>query len=174
MDLKAGATRPMIDDLYIAQRTQADNHNAQIIAILQKWLGVNIKVASAVDDMRHNTDLITADERRIACRVRLKKYWRAYNRQFTIRHSNASGVQTELDKIRKGYGDLLFYGFESDAGNVVENWVIIDLHKFRELYDELLPPVIKQNEDRNNSLAAFSLDAMPAGIMLHSNWYRSP
>lgn len=162
----------MIDELYMTQRKQADNHNAQIIAIMQKWLNVSIEVASVEDDMRYNTDLITADQRRIACRVRLKKYWQAFNRQFTIRHSNASQVETELDKICKGYGDFLFYGFENTAGNVVENWVVIDLQQFRECYDQLLPPFIKQNEDRNNKLAAFSLDAMPPGIIAHSNWYR--
>lgn len=62
----------MIDELYMTQRKQADNHNAQIIAIMQKWLNVSIEVASVEDDMRYNTDLITADQRRIACRVRLK------------------------------------------------------------------------------------------------------
>ena len=173
MDLKAGATRLMIKELYINQRAQADEHNAQIIGIMQKWLGLTIEVASDEDDMRNNTDLITETGQRIACRVRLHKYWQVFQRQFTIRHSNRSGVETELHKILKGYGDFMFYGFESAAGNLVENWVILDLERFRNYFNGLVAPTVKENKDGENSLAAFNLDAMPAGLVAYSNWYRS-
>ncbi len=174
MDLKAGAMRRMTKDLYINQRAQADEHNLQIIGIMQKWLGLMIEVASDEDDKRNNTDLITETGKRIACRVRLNKYWQVFRRQITIRHSNRSGVETELHKILKGYGDFMFYGFESAAGNLVENWVILDLDHFRNYFNGQVLPIVKINKDGENSLAAFDLDAMPVGLVAYSNWYRSP
>lgn len=174
MDLKAGAMRLMIENLYINQRAQADRHNVQIIGIMQKWMGITIEVAPDEEDRLNNTDLITETGKRIACRVRLHEYWQAFNRQITIRHSNRSGVETELHKIVKGYGDFMFYGFESVAGNLVENWIILDLQLFRNYLHGMVAPTVKVNKDGKNSLAAFNLDAMPAGLVAYSNWYKSP
>lgn len=84
-------------------------------------------------DAREATDLIVFKVRdmRIAARVRdATKYADRYGEQFTLRSRRDSGTQTELDKIQRGWGDWLFYGF-GHADTTIYPWYIIDLSAFR-------------------------------------------
>ena len=89
----------------------SDKANVLIKRIIGEHL---IQVAEPEDDEKYNTDMIVLRACRVACRMRKRKLWddEFGNRlEFTIRNKRPSGVDTELAKILKGYGDYMFYGF---------------------------------------------------------------
>ena len=68
---------------------------------------------------------------RIACRVRGNKYLEKYGGQITIRSYRPSGVKTEFEKVKEGWGDVCFYGIANAAGTQLVQWVVGDLNAFR-------------------------------------------
>jgi hypothetical protein len=90
--------------------------------------------ASEEDDKERATDLVLVTDRvRIACRIRRwdKVQFDKYGGQFTIRSGRASGVKTELAKIKQGWGDLFFYGWGDPRTRRLQSWWLIDLDVFR-------------------------------------------
>lgn len=98
-------------------------------------IGPHLLVPSSLDQDRHEaTDLVvlTGRDLTIACRLRRHGYAERYPNQFTIRSRRDSGVTTELEKIRAGWGDWLFYGHLAANNTEIAPWWIIDLAVFRE------------------------------------------
>lgn len=92
---------------------------------------VNIRDATLEEDIHENTDLF-ASSRRIAMRVRKYEYLLNYRYDVTIRSRLDSGTETELSKIMRGWGDLMFYGFAAKGSNTnLCRWTLIDLAGFR-------------------------------------------
>lgn len=96
-----------------------------------------IGAAPIEEDRERNTDLIVLGMAavRIGVRIRTKEYWYkqngAYRNEFTIRSSRPkSGNKTELQKIREGWGDYFFYGFEGEDG-ALKAWTLCKLGHFR-------------------------------------------
>lgn len=85
-------------------------------------------------DMSEATDMLVlrARDMRIACRIRRHGYAEKYGWQFTLRSRRDSGAITELEKIKNGWGDWLFYGHEFYPGKVsILRWFVIDLSAWR-------------------------------------------
>ncbi|MGH3834165.1 MAG: hypothetical protein ACRDSF_00455 [Pseudonocardiaceae bacterium] len=97
---------------------------------------------------------------------------RVYSRQFTIRKRRVSGVETEMDKIKLGFGDMFVYGFESEPGSDrMYPWFIGNLEILRDYYDH---GGRSAGEQRNKGpggshFEAFNLDDMPLGFILASD-----
>jgi hypothetical protein len=96
---------------------------------------------------------------RVAARLRRYPYYVNYSTQFTIRWSRPSGVKTEIDKIREGLVDYLFYGFVDWNEKAIIDWFLGDLRVFRE--QEPPPAAVKRNRSGDSDLAAFDLRQFP-------------
>lgn len=57
-----------------------------------------------------------------------------YPHEFTLRRNRDSGAETELSKLLKGFGDLVFYGFADDSGSRLKSAFLGDLAAFRRWY----------------------------------------
>jgi hypothetical protein len=91
-----------------------------------------LMVAPLERDMREATDFLVfvARDMRIACRIRRPKFLDDYPWDFTIRHHRETGAVTEMQKIKDGWGDWMFYGF-SNKENQIARYMIINLAHFR-------------------------------------------
>lgn len=115
---------------YQADRRWSD----QFIPQLRALIGPHLLVPSSLEQDRHEAaDLVvlTGRDLTIACRLRRHGYAKKYPNQFTIRSRRDSGITTELEKIRAGWGDWLFYGHIAENNKDIAPWWIIDLSVFR-------------------------------------------
>jgi len=105
-------------------------HLSQIRMLLGDAL---IRESPPTEDMERNTDLmvLTAHDKRIACRVRTWRYFESYRGQFTLRCRSRYGLRTEIDKVMDGWGDYMFYGFEDYYERSIAAAVVLDLGVFR-------------------------------------------
>ena len=106
------------------------------------------------EDVRENTDLrvLKASGLTISCRLRKYRAYQ-YRGEFTIRMRSQFGGQTEFEKVKRGFGDWMFYGIankgdSADSGIIC--WSLIDLTSFRYHMMEYQNEVLwkfKENED---------------------------
>jgi hypothetical protein len=124
------------------------------------------------EDALRNTDLIVfkMEAIRIACRIRKPEYYEKYGDQFTIRSERPSGMETELAKIVRGWGDYFFYGFGGKRR--LADWRIGDLDVFR-LWFHLEtvrlgrePGVLQKNRDGSSDFRGFRWDELPKDFVI--------
>ena len=116
---------------YETDRAWSDRHIPAIKKIIGGYL---LDVASAEVDQRQATDLVIIKDagRQIACRVRRPGYSDRWPLDFTIRSHRDSGAETELSKMRRGWGDWYFYGHSDNrAPPNIERWFLLDLDVWR-------------------------------------------
>lgn len=173
------------DGDYDADREFADRFLSHQAEIVNK--AIRVDVAPIEEDLRRNTDLvlvtpvlpksgrairISARVRRVAERDKTDANRLPYCRQFTIRERRVSGVETEMDKIKLGYGDMFVYGFESEPGSDrLYPWFIGNLDILREYYEHGGRSAGRKKNKGNHgsSFLAFNLDDMPLGFILASD-----
>lgn len=153
---------------YSSDRKWADQYIPRAKQLIGPFL---LDVADLQRDAREATDLIimTAKDLRIACRFRRESYFKNYGGQFTIRLARTNGMQTEFDKILRGFGDMMFYGFASDRCFDFVEWYLIDLNAFRYHYSQdgwrernrHLSWDAIQNSDDATSFAWFDIKSFP-------------
>ena len=129
-----------IADAWKGQKQWSDYFLPEIKQILSEHLTkiVRIDIAPFSEDVERNTDLIVLrlDGVRVACRIRKFVYFEQYGGEFTIRNKTASGNKTELDKIREGWGDYLFYGWANQAETKLHGWTLGSIDVLRTYMDE--------------------------------------
>lgn len=138
---------------------------------------IRVDVAPDVEDWKRNTDFIlTATfpskgrDIRVSARARRRKYLGRYPGQFTVRLDRPSGVETEMPKLRKGWGDLMVYGFESEVdSNRLNPWWVINLEMLRDYIARGGYFRSQPNHDGSSSFAVFWLEDMPLGFVLASD-----
>ena len=141
-----------------------------------KHIAADVVIATApdVEDMLRNTDLIVlkADGQRIACRVRRHKYLTRFPFDITVRSERASGAETELAKIVKGFGDYMLYAFASEDETHLCAWRIIDLGEFRLRFQRRaieikgVPGKEQRNGDGASMFRVFDVREMPANMVV--------
>lgn len=134
------------------------------------------------EDAKRNTDLIVLklDTVRVACRLRRFKYAARYGDQFTLRASRPSGVETELQKVLRGWGDYVFYGFATEDESDVAAWMLGDLDEFRLWHNRalaLLPPNRMpgeevRNPDGSSTGRAYRINALPEAFLVARKSHR--
>lgn len=115
---------------YQYDREWSDKFIPEIKRLVGPYL---LNVAPLELDTKEATDLIVFNTRskQIAARIRdAKKYLPKFAEQFTIRSRRDNGTMTELEKIHRGFGQWLFYGFGHDD-LTIDPWYLIDLDSFR-------------------------------------------
>lgn len=116
---------------YSKDRAWSDKYIPEICRIV----GPHLLVPAEFErDAREATDLIVlhAKDMRIAARIRRHEYLDRYPDDFTFRFHRDSGATTEWEKVIRGWGDWMFYGFAAanDEPNIVR-WFLINLDHFR-------------------------------------------
>lgn len=144
---------------------------------------LRIKVAGRDDDLRRNTDFLVYrldNDMRVAARVRKAEYRNPYRRQFTVRLSRPSGADTEMQKIRQGFGDFGIYGFADPEPHNCElvQWTVYNIALLREYLDEGGRWYRRPNPDGSSYLAVFDTEEVmgaklgfvlnAAGVELHA------
>lgn len=119
---------------YQEDRIRADKHLPQIKKILKGNFAfiLDVKHSSEEKDKKESVDLIAILENQsvINIAVRIREPECEY-RDLTIRAERNSGVETELSKIKKGFGRWYFYAWVN-KWNEIDEWMIVDLDKLRE------------------------------------------
>lgn len=135
---------------YASDRAWADQFDDQVKAIIRMLV---VQPATVERDRRQATDLmvyrITNGPRKgqpvgdIAVRLRDETFWIkevrphrepvSWGLQFTIRSDRDSGAETELSKIKHGFGDWFIYGHVEQR--LVRHWMTLDLEIFRQHED---------------------------------------
>jgi len=117
-------------------------------------------------DVQQGTDfeIFTITPFRVAARLRRHCYLARYKNEFTIRWTRPSGVLTEIDKIRSGFVDYLFYGFVDKQEKRLVQYFVGDLRLFRA--KEPKPIGIFPNDPFDSELAAYALSDMPRRFLL--------
>lgn len=123
-------------------------------------------------DIHFATDflIMSAYPIKVACRLRTYKYFQneKYRNQFTIRCRLSSGKDTELDKIKKGFCDYIFYGFVDEKEEKIIQYFIGDLNIFRD-YEGGMIKETHQNKDENPTiLAAYNIKDFPQKFIVKS------
>ena len=109
---------------------------------------VNVEIASPEEDMKECTDMkirITAGDVSVRLRRENCKY-----RDLTIRAYNR-GYPTEIDKLRKGYGDWYLYGWLSNKS--ITEWMLVDINILRDNECFNKTRHIKMNEDNTGFIS---------------------
>lgn len=157
----------------------SDRFLPEIKGILGLYL---IGEAPTEEDQSRNTDLIVLrmEAVRIACRVRRHQYLERYGDQFTIRAGRPSGVETELTKIIRGWGNYFFYGFCNQEEERLSRWLLGDLSEFRLWFQRescerkgRAPGERQPNGDGSSHFLAFSIGDLPPPFVVASsqNWH---
>ena len=143
----------------------ADGHLGEITRCLRSVAGeiLNIHQATDKQDLYEATDyvVVIGGGGLVAVRVRdANKPWR----DFTIRASRPSGVITELEKLRTGYGRWYLYAWA--RGGVFEEWLLVDLDVLRSsgLLDR---PERRRNRDGTQFLPLDIPAITTAGALIH-------
>ncbi len=91
--------------------------------------------------------------------IRIRDYKYLNYRDITIRSRSYYGMRTEIDKLREGFGDYYFYGWETKESNGIYCYAIFSIKNFVEsgLIDE--PDSQRQNYD-GTEFYCYSLDKM--------------
>lgn len=116
-------------------------------------------------DLKEGTDFLVfrLEPIRVACRLRRFEYLK-YNSDFTIRWSRPSGVDTEYQKIIKGFVDYILYGFIDQSEEKIVSYFIGDLKVFRD--SGVKPFQIKPNNPNDSELAIFRLNDLPENFTI--------
>lgn len=109
----------------------------------------------------------------VAVRLRRHRFFRAFRDEFTIRWSRPRGTKTEIDKIREGTVNYLFYGFLSPDETFIIQYFLADLKEF----GNPEPAEIILNKTKDSELAVFKLNQFPKSFIVrfwcHKTYERS-
>ena len=115
---------------YLSDRRYSDG----FIPAIKQIVGPHLLVITPDEiDCKQAADLMvfTAQNVKIAARVRRPGFEARYPYDITIRAQRDNGYETELAKIVNGFGDWLFYGHDDGTGAGFARWWLVDLAVFR-------------------------------------------
>jgi hypothetical protein len=81
-------------------------------------------------------------------------------------------TETEIQKVSKGYGDAIYYGFMNEGQTNIIDWFVGDLNVFRaELYYLMVNGKFQviQNTQNNTKLIAFNRTHFSPKFILNSS-----
>lgn len=106
----------------------------RFLPAIRALVGPHLLIPAPLErDMKEASDLIVlrARDMTIACRVRRPGYADVYPWDVTLRSRRDTKAKTELQKLREGWGDWMFYGHSAADEYSFERWFLIDLHVWR-------------------------------------------
>jgi hypothetical protein len=143
-----------VDRQYHIDRERSDKVLADARWVIERAIGWNTHLAVDHLDNHEATDVLADCGWQIAIRSRsYGKYFEKYGNEFTLRSCRGNGMETELSKIRRGFGDYLFYGFAQGFEHRYFN--IIDLAVFRKAVAQLGADAFSNGEIPNTDGETF-------------------
>lgn len=128
-------------------------------------------IQDTIADLKQGTDFLIfqVSPFRVAARLRTYTHFIIGNRrnEFTLRWERPSGVKTEIDKIREGLVQYLFYGFIDSDKNEIIQYFIADLNIFNQ--DEPRPSAIYPNNPHDSDLAVYEITQFPNDFIIASH-----
>lgn len=124
------------------------------------------RAAKAVDALPDVSPAEQAELLRAARELKRRHYLARYGSEFTVRWSRPSGVPTEIDKIREGLVDYIFYGFVSPDESRIVRYFVGDLARFR--LAEPKPLCIRENTPPDSKLAVYRVGDMDDHFIVKS------
>ena len=126
----------MPNDDYTHDRKRSDHLLSDAIRIIKEVYSWDLAVANDYLDQREATDVIGDVNIHIAIRSRSDAAFKKWPYDFTvrsrrIRRDGTFGNETELSKIMRGFGNLLFYGFWDQSRCKHQYFRMIDLSVVR-------------------------------------------
>lgn len=115
---------------YETDRSWSDKHLPEVYKIVGPML---MEPAPFELDVAESCDLtiIKARDMRIGVRIRRPDYLKFKN-DITIRAARDTGAVTELEKLQRGYGDLIFYAHSNGCPDApFATWHLMDLNNWR-------------------------------------------
>jgi hypothetical protein len=112
----------------------------------------SFSIASFYRDAKQATDMVITASGELAIAVRLRRPNYRY-RDLTLRATRSTGIATELEKIRQGYGDYYLYGWTGDSYSIQE-WMFVDLSTLRTSGLLDVPWRVISNADRRTGFIA--------------------
>jgi hypothetical protein len=157
---------------YQKDRRRSDAVLEDVRWVLSKACRWTTRIASDHLDIEQATDLIANKSLHVAVRSRsFDKYFEDYGEEFTVRSRRDSKAETELSKIRRGFGDYLFYGF--CEGKQHRFWRIIDLSILRQSLRRLGPDAFGKEFTNNDGTYFYAFDVRlfeAMGIPIQFKW----
>jgi hypothetical protein len=157
---------------YLIDRRRANAVLSDVQWVLERACQWQTKLATEHLDIERATDLVTSTCLHIAVRSRsYQLYFHRFADEFTIRSRRESGTETELSKIRRGFGDYLLYGF--CEGFEHRFFKIIDLTVLRGALDRLGPDafgVQRSNADGTFFYAFNERNFLSLGLPILFKW----
>lgn len=94
------------------------------------YLFTQFREATFNEDVNEGFDAVftTPESKKIPIRIRKVAYSKYMD--FTVRSRSKYGMETEIHKIKKGFGDFYFYAWEGERCSI-EKFMILDLDIFR-------------------------------------------
>ena len=109
-----------------------DKYFRQIQRILNKnsYLFTSFTESTPKEDKEEGFDSVfTVNQIKIPIRIRQYYYYKRF-RDITIRSKSYHDKETEIHKLKKGFGDYYFYAWENEAGCNIIAYTIFDIKKF--------------------------------------------
>jgi hypothetical protein len=130
-------------------------------------LGMTFIGQDSEQDVKFATDFLvfSINPFKIACRLRTYKFIN-FKDEFTIRCSLYSGNKTELDKIREGFADYIFYGFVDEKEEKIVSYFIGDLNVFRDYEGGIDVRVFQNTDERPSKLAVYKINQFPNNFIV--------
>ena len=116
------------NDVFISKYQDIIFDNLNLIF---KSLNMKLEQSNFKQDTEEATDYILSVNK-ICVAVRNRKYeYKKKYKDITIRCVSNKNKKTELDKIKEGYGDVYLYCWQTEEGNDIDSYVLVDLNKLR-------------------------------------------
>jgi len=134
---------------------------------LEHLVQAEADTADILDDLKNNADLvIKATEIKVSCRIRNAKYFYdpSTRIQFTLRYFRKGNIPSEYNKIIKGKGNYMLYGFADEQE--ILGWFILDLQKLREFLPTTTPLKVVVNSDGSSIFHVYSLLQFPRSVIV--------
>jgi hypothetical protein len=151
-----------LNNEHIPDKNWADHYLPEIRKTILKFVDkiLSIEPSTEEEDQQYNADyVLTVSSGKIACRIRRPscKY-----RDFTIRAWRKLGTKTELQKIKEGFGKWYLYAWAKN-NYVFDDWMLIDLDKFRASGLLNTSRDLTQNPDGTTGFIHFNLSELYLG-----------
>lgn len=155
---------------YKERRQFSDGFIPHIKSIVGQFL---IRNSNFEEDVKQATDFVVLNVsgKKLMCRIRRMNQVK-YMGQFTIRTSKFGWNDSEFDKVKKGFGDWMFYGFGEDDTKQVIHWWLLDMGKFRAHVNGPEPHAYRSEEKENDdgsSFISFWIDSFDPGIIVQTS-----
>lgn len=112
-------------------KTLNDKHFPNVLKILNRYsyIFTNFREATKDEDTQQGFDAVFSFPD-VKIPVRVRTYSAVKYLDFTVRSLMTSG-DTEIDKLKKGFGDYYLYAWETQNGLSIGRYMILNLNQFR-------------------------------------------